>query len=179
MSVTPSTKVAIAFLALAGVPFSLASAKDAPASPPQAFTKLVACKAIADRDARLDCFDKATAALEQAIVSRDVVVTDKAQMKEARRGLFGFALPKLSLFGGDDAAEDASEIEATIKRATKMGRNGPWVIILEDGAKWVQIDGDIFPDPKPGQKIRIRKASLGSYFANVNGQRAVRMKREN
>jgi hypothetical protein len=171
-----SGTVLFAFL-LAAAPALAAS--NPPAALPVTFSKLTACKAIVDRDARLECYDKATAALEQAIVSKEVLVTDKAQIKEARRGLFGFSLPKISLFGNDDAEEQANEIEATIARAKQMGRNGPWTIYLEDGAKWVQLDGDIFPIPKPGQKIKLRKAAMGSYFANVNGQRAVRMKREN
>jgi hypothetical protein len=31
--------------------------------------------------------------------------------------------------------------------------------------------------PKAGSKAEIRKASLGSYFVNIDGQRALRMRR--
>jgi hypothetical protein len=177
---TSETMKSVALLSafLVATPPALA-AKSLPTALPDSYSKLTACKAIVDRDARLDCYDKASAALEQAIVRKEVLVADKAQIKEARRGLFGFSLPKISLFGGDDAEEQANEIEATIARAKQMGRNGPWTIYLEDGAKWVQLDGDIFPFPKPGQKIKLRKSAVGGYFANINGQRAVRMKREN
>jgi hypothetical protein len=177
--VNSTTKSAIAFFALVCTAAPVSAARNSPAPLPEAFNNLKACKAIVDRDARLDCYDKAANALEQAVVSKEVLLTDKAQMKEVRRGLFGFSLPKISLFGGDEAEGEAAEIESIIARAYQLGRNGPWTITLEDGAKWVQLDGDLFPVPKPGQKIRIRKAALGSYFANVNGQRAVRMKREN
>jgi hypothetical protein len=179
ISVRTTMKFAPGLLALALVTGSAKAAKSTPAPLPAAYSKLAACKTIVDRDARLACYDKEAIALEQAIVSKEVLVADKAQVKEARRGLFGFSLPKISLFGSDEAEEQANEIEATIARAIRLGRNGPWTIILEDGAKWVQLDGDIFPDPKPGQKIRIRKGAIGSYFANVNGQRAVRVKRQN
>ncbi len=179
MPVNATMKSAFALFALALASAPLTAGKNSPAPLPETFNNLKACKAIVDRDARLDCYDKAATALEQAVVSKDVLLTDKAQLKEARRGLFGFSLPKISLFGSDDPEGEANEIESIIARATQLGRNGPWTITLEDGAKWVQLDGDLFPVPKPGQKIRIRKAALGSYFANVNGQRAVRMKREN
>jgi hypothetical protein len=37
---------------------------------------------------------------------------------------------------------------------------------------------DIFA-PKPGDKIKIRSASMGSYLASINGRTAFRIKREN
>jgi hypothetical protein len=37
---------------------------------------------------------------------------------------------------------------------------------------------DIFP-PKSGDKIKIRRASMGSYLASINGRSAFRVKREN
>ena len=50
---------------------------------------------------------------------------------------------------------------------------------MEDGAVWQQIDTTRLPrEPKAGQKVKIKVAAMGSYFANVNGQRAIRMKRD-
>jgi hypothetical protein len=179
VSTNSMMRFALALCVGVAITVSAAGAKDVPAALPDTYSKLIACKAITDQAARLDCFDKTSAALEQAIAQKEVLVTDKAQMKEVKRGLFGFSLPKLSLFGGDDEDKEAKEIEAVIARASQLGRKGPWVIYLEGGAKWVQIDGDIFPAPKPGQKIRLQKGAMGSYFGSVNGQRMVRMKREN
>ena len=53
------------------------------------------------------------------------------------------------------------------------------VIIIEDGAKWVQIDTNAVRTPKSGMPIRIRRATMGSYFANIAGRPAIRMRREN
>jgi hypothetical protein len=180
VSFTLKMKFSIMCLAVAIAADPLSAAQSPSAQTPEAFNVLMRCKANTDRDARLNCYDNAFAALEQAIASKDVLVTDKAQMKEARRGLFGFSLPKLNLFGSDDDGDaQANEIEATIVRATQLGRNGLWAIYLEGGAKWVQIDGDIFPGPKPGQTIKLSKGAMGSFFGKVNGQRSVRIKREN
>ena len=33
-------------------------------------------------------------------------------------------------------------------------------------------------DPKPGQKVKIKAASMGSYFASIDGGRTIRMKRD-
>jgi hypothetical protein len=161
---------------------SVANAKSADvvnAAPPQSFSKLTGCKAIVDSAARLACYDKAVTELEQAVASKQVYVADKEEIKKTRKGLFGFNLPKLGLFGGDDNSDESDHIEAIIAKATQLGRNGPWTITLEDGAKWVQTQGDIFPPPAPGQPIKIRKGTMGSYIANVNGQRGVQVERKN
>ena len=43
------------------------------------------------------------------------VVVDKAEIREARRGLFGFKLPKIRLFGGgDDDDDEANSVEARV-----------------------------------------------------------------
>jgi hypothetical protein len=148
-----------------------------------AFQKLVDCRAVTESAARLACFDAQVAALEQAERSKNIVIADKAQVKQARRSLFGFSLPKIALFGDgakDEAEEEEFErIETTIQSARQLG-DGRWFIILEDGARWMQTDSQQMGRPaKPGDKIAIRKAAMGSFFANVNGQRAIRMKREN
>ena len=39
--------------------------------------------------------------------------------------------------------------------------------MVEDGARWKQTDGRALY-PKVGDKIRIRRAALGSFMANIN-----------
>ena len=69
------------------------------------------------------------------------------------------------------------EIEATIT-AARPSRTAGWRFVLDDGSTWLQTDAIGFRrDPKPGMKIRIRRAAMGSYLANVEGQLAVRVKR--
>ena len=96
--------------------------------------------------------------------------------------MFGLSLPDLGgLFGGgDDKAEGSTalgglnEITSTVKFA-KVSTTGRWSIQIEDGAVWMQTEGRSIRMPKPGQPIRIRKAALGSFFANVNDQPAIRV----
>jgi hypothetical protein len=167
------------FLLLPTIP-ALAADKEDALAPPQSFSKLTGCKAIADSVARLACYDKAVVELEQAVASKQVYLADKEEIKRTRKGLFGFSLPKLGLFGGDDSSDESNQIEAVIAKSYQAsGRNGPWTMILEDGAKWVQTDGDLFPYPKAGQPIKIRKATMGAFVANVNGQRGVHVERKN
>ena len=148
-------------------------AKDDPeAGPPPVFQAVLDCKAVADPAARLACYDKAVAAMDAARSSKDLVVADRATMRDAKRGLFGLSLPKIKLFGGGDS-EEVIQIESTLQAVTR-GRDGYYVFTLEDGARWKQTEGrDTFP--KAGQPIRIRKGVMGGFLANVNERTAIRV----
>lgn len=152
--------------------------KDEAAKTPPMVQKLYDCRSIADAGQRLACYDGAVSALEIAEAKREITIADKETVKKTRRGLFGFSLPRIGLFAGDDGENEIKEIEAVVK-SVSIDRSGRYRIAMEDGAVWQQIDGTRLPrDPKPGQKVKIKVAALGSYFANVDGQRAIRMKRD-
>lgn len=131
-----------------------------------------ACRSEGDAAARLACFDKAAATLEAAITAREVRIVDKKDVRTARRSLFGFALPRINLFGGDDEEKepDFVEINSTVAYARPAANNRA-VIGLADESKavWQTTDPMPFP-PKAGAKIRIRKGALGNYFLNVDGK---------
>jgi hypothetical protein len=147
-------------------------------SRPPIFEALVNCRTISDSTDRLACYDAKVAAMDEAEKKDELVLADKESMQEARRGLFGFSLPKLKLFG-NDSDETETEIVAKIGSAYQ-NNTGKWTIILEDGARWVQIDDKILNrEPGAGMEIKIREAAMGSYFGNIAGQRALRMKRVN
>ena len=62
-------------------------------------------------------------------------------------------------------------------RAYQQG-DGKWSLELEDGAVWVQTESaTLGRRPKDGSTVEIRKAAMGSYFINIDGQRAIRAKR--
>lgn len=167
---------------------SLAAAGAAPAAErpatkrPEVLEKLVSCRTIADTTARLACYDAQVARLDEAESRKELVVVDRAEVRKARKGLFGLTLPDLGgLFGGggdDDKEEAVTEIQSTVKSASMNGV-GKWVVYIEDGARWVQTDTTRVRIPKPGMPIRIRKAAMGSFFANVGDRPAFRVQREN
>jgi hypothetical protein len=147
---------------------------------PELFDALVRCRAVAEAAARLQCFDSAAAALEQAAERREVVVVDRAQVRESRRRLFGLALPRLPIFGdGDDdeQAEEVNRVEGVVASASQDG-NGRWIVRLQDGALWVQTDNrPLALRPRPGQPVVIERGALGSFMMRVNGQPGVRARR--
>jgi hypothetical protein len=154
-----------------------AAAQDMPkTSTPKLFEDVVQCRSIQDSAARLACYDRGVAALETAQKSNELYVADKAAMKEARRGLFGFSLPKMKIFG-DESLGDLDELETTVAGVTS-GQRG-LVFTLPDGARWAQTDKRYMDKPKVGAKIKIQKALLGSYLASINGKPGFRVERIN
>ena len=136
------------------------------------------CRAIADPTARLDCFDKTAAALDQAQTSGDVIVVDRKQVRAVKREAFGFNLNTLAILdrGPKDAADDTITAIAKSAMTTSAGK---WIVTLEDGAVWRQVDDDpLSREPHAGSKIKIRKASLGSFLMNVDGQPSIRVHRD-
>jgi hypothetical protein len=155
-----------------------ASAQDRTADNPLV-SNLVGCRGQADDQARLRCYDAAAAALAEATSAGAVVVIDREEVRRTRRALFGFNLPRLPFFGGDNSQqeEEPSEIEGRIESARSAGY-GKWVIELEDGALWQTTEADTrLGAPRIGQPVRIRKAALGSYMISVDRQRSVRAMR--
>ena len=143
---------------------------------PQAVQSLLACQSIADAGQRLSCFDKAAQGLAQAMSKKEVVVIDKARANEAKRSLFGFSVPNFgALFGsGDDAV---NQIESTVTGAFENGYEG-WTIKLADGSTWQQTDGaTVALPPRKGDKVTVRRGTMGSYFLKIGSQPGIRAKR--
>jgi hypothetical protein len=159
------------------VPASSKTQPLASAPPPKIFQDVVQCRSIADAAQRLACFDRSVGALAAAQASRDLYVADKDAMREARRGLFGFNLPKLRIFGDDDMEKDVDQIESTITAAVP-GQKG-YIFTLKDGARWMQTDSAYMDRPKAGAKIKIKRAMFGSYFGSINGNVGFRIERLN
>lgn len=170
--------IGLALTGLAAASPSLAKTQPlASAPPPKIFNDVVQCRAIADAAQRLACFDQSVGALATAQQNRDLYVADKDAMREARRGLFGFSVPKLRIFGDDDMEKDVDQIETTVA-GVSAGQRG-FIFTLKDGARWAQTDGAYMDRPKAGSTIKIKRGALGSYFGSVNGKVGFRIERLN
>jgi len=149
-----------------------------PDTRPQTLDRLLSCRLLASDAARLSCYDAAVSAFEVAQQQGEVVVVDRAQVSEARRQLFGFALPRVTLFEQDGRTAPVDAIETTLVRATQTGE-GRWVFTLEDESVWRQIDSErVNFRNRPGAAVRVRTAALGSYLMTIEGSRAVRVRRQ-
>jgi hypothetical protein len=139
--------------------------------------RLVDCRKLAEDAARLACFDAAVGAVDQAEAKGDIVVVGREQARAARKQAFGFNIPTLSIFERGERAEDLDRVSEQIAQGYRQG-DGKWTIELVDGGVWTQTDSEpLNKAPRPGSKAEIRRATMGSYFVNIDGQRALRMRR--
>jgi len=155
-----------------------AGEKSQPPMPPQVWQDLVKCREIADPATRLSCYDTQAGKAQQAADSGDLVLADRKTMHETRKGLFGFKLPTLGLFGGGKGDPDEMDaIDDTIGSAQRFGY-GSWRLTLADGSVWEQVDDTrLLFDPRSGNKVHIYKGAMGTFRANIDGQRAIKVRR--
>jgi len=152
-------------------------AADPPAKRAGVYQKVLDCRTITDPTARLACYDQAAAQFEQAETSGQVVVVDRAQMREVRRQVFGFSVPSISLFTRGEREEEVNTLASTVT-AARQDPYGKWVITIEGGAVWKQTEtAELVRRPKPGSKVEIRRGALGAFFMNVDGQKAIKVER--
>ena len=142
---------------------------------PAQMQRLMACRAIAAADQRLACFDREAAAVDQAIANKDLFMVDKQKARAAGRSLFGFSIPN---FGGLFGTEgEISQIDGTI-RSTGRNLDGGWVITLNDGSIWSQTDDTpVALEPRKGDKVVVKRGTLGSYYVKLGSQPGFKARR--
>lgn len=165
----------------AGLIATVMLAAQSGAAPAQAapLAQLERCRAIADDGQRLACFDAAAGTLLSASRSGEVTVVDRSQLRQARRSLFGFSLPRLPFLQGDRSAEDDNgTLETTVRSVRSLGYGRVQVVIADGNAVWETTESySTFDAPTSGQKVTIRRGPLGSYMLRFEGQRAVKGRR--
>lgn len=168
-----------AALAVAGLLATAIPVLAQPAGQAAPLRGLEACRSIETDAARLACYDRVAAKLTAAERSGEVVVVDREQVRAARRQAFGFNLPSLDLFGRrGDAVEAVDRAALVVARAYQDG-DGKWVLRTEEGQVWRQTDTErLGRSPRAGSKAEVRRATMGSYLMNLDGQRAIRVRRE-
>jgi hypothetical protein len=170
----------LGLLLIGSIMAALATAAQArsttPTGTPATVQSLLACQSVADSGQRLSCYDKAAQGLADAMTKKELVVVDKARANEAKRSLFGFSIPNFgALFGGGD--DQVNQIESTITGAFENGYDG-WMIKLADGSSWQQTDSaPIALPPRKGDKVVVKRGSLGSYFVKLGSQPGFKAKR--
>jgi len=137
--------------------------------------QLKSCRALTDPTERLACYDREVGEVIVATEEGTLQVVDQADVEETKRSLFGFTMPKIKLFGGDDA--ELKVLETTITSARRQGRES-WIFTTEEGSTWRIAETKLgWRPPRKGQTVVFKKASMGSYFIRVEGQIGVKGKR--
>jgi hypothetical protein len=168
----------LSLLAATGWPVAAQAQTEPAAARPAAMESLIACRGVTDSTQRLACYDRAIGAFDQAEKAGDLVVVDKGQVREAKRRAFGFDFDAFNIFNRGEATVEVDNIDLTVERAYR-DREGKLVIVMAEGQTWRQVDSErLGREPRKGSKAAVRKAALGSYFMNLDGQRAIRARRE-
>lgn len=146
---------------------------------PRHLGALDSCRAITADAARLACFDREAATLLTASRTGELSIVDRADMRTARRSLFGFALPKLPFFAGDKSADEVPDtLDSTIVSANGIANGRYRIRIAAGDAIWETTESPLnLSTPRPGEKIVISKGALGSYFLRIDGQVGVKGRR--
>jgi hypothetical protein len=160
--------------ALVGLAATASARAPLPGDTPAIVQGLLACRSIGDAAQRLACYDRQSGAVAQAIDKRDLVLIDKARATQAKRSLFGFSVPDFAgLLGGGDV----TQIEGTVE-GVSQNADGGLVIRLADGSVWSQTDDTpVALEPRRGDKIVVKRGTLGSYFVKVGSQPGFKAKR--
>ena len=173
--------IAITIIAVTAVSFppGQSYAKNSTPERSALLTALSRCRTVTPDAERLTCLDRTAGALDEAELQGDVAVIERIQIREARRQLFGFAMPTLpSIFGRDDPEERINSVETTLLSAGQ-GLDGKWLFRLADGSEWRQIDSmPVRFQNRTGMDVRVRSAALGSYQLTAGRSRAVRVRRQ-
>lgn len=170
-------KIWLSLVAVLALPLAAQAAEPPKAATPAVLKSLFDCRAIAADAQRLACYDAAVGQVNAAEKSGEVIIVDRQQARAARRQAFGLDLSALSIL---DRSEEKTEVDRVIGEvaSARQGSDGRWTVVLTDGAVWKQADdATLGKGPRKGSKVEIRKAAMGSYFMNIDGQRAVRARR--
>ena len=161
---------------VAAVALAAPAKQDLKAAPEVA--AISACRAVADAAARLACFDQAVGALDTALANQQLTVLTRNDVRQTKRSLFGFSIPKLPFFGGkDDGEPDIKQVTAKVAGLRSLGY-GKWQVRLEDGAVWQTIEPFASDyEPRSGSNVTIKQGMLGNYFLAFSGVPSVRGRR--
>jgi hypothetical protein len=144
---------------------------------PALYSAVLDCLAVPDRDARLACFEEAATKLKAATEKQDIVVVDRDQIKKTKRTLFGLPLPRIDILGGGSDQDEVKQVDGIVSSAHRDG-DGRWVVSLQDGAVWQQIDDRVVARaPRSGFTVRIERATMGTFMMRVQNQPGIRVKR--
>jgi hypothetical protein len=173
-----SAKSSLLILALVAAGPAIAKDKDKAASSPLV-TAIDRCRQVTDAMQRLACYDSAANALVTAANTGAVAVVDQNEIRKARHSLFGFTLPKIPFFSGDQTADEVQrQLDSTITSVKALNNGYYRIVIADNNAVWETSESSIsFDAPRSGQKITILRGPLGSYFLRINGQVGVRGRR--
>lgn len=158
----------------AGVLLLLASPAGLPQVAPPGDGNPAACRAIAEDQARLRCYDQA---VDAGTAPQGGGVAPPPEGPVDGESLFGKPAGESAALARQQLGlEDRASLETTVTR-TSRNAAGKLIIALANGQVWAQVDTATLA-LEPGAPVAIRKAALGSYLLQKqSGGRSLRVRR--
>jgi len=138
------------------------------------------CRALNDDAERLRCYDTLfprTSAPSAQSAPRDQPPQPPAQTSGQgsldSNGMFG-------LTGAQERAAAGTKIVERISASVtelRHERDGRFVVYLDNGQVWRQIETDTWSAPRQGERITIRRAAFGSYLLETDENLATHVRR--
>ena len=170
----PMLSIGAIFAVAVSSPLSAQSAVDTDQSAAisEQVDALRACRSETEDALRLACYDTATRDVLATIDDGKAQLVMTEEVEKTRRGLFGFSMPKLGLFSGKDG-QDMELLESTITRVRQSRRT--YEITIDEGSVWRIANAPMrLRQPKAGDPVAFKKASMGSFFVRIDGQMGVK-----
>lgn len=165
-------RVAVVLLAAGAISApALGAPKSRPDSP--LITDVRKCQRIVEDAARLACFDRSVAVLATAQARGDISFVDRQGMREVRRSLFGFSVPKLPFFSSPKGEQEPKVLVTTLASFRELGHDFYRFTVQDPESTWETLDAAFIGSPKAGDKVTIKKGSLGNYWVQFGREREV------
>ncbi len=132
------------------------------------------CVAIQTDTERLTCLDREAAALLTAASRKEITVVSRDEMRRSRGALFGFALPKIKLFGGEDTDAAPDEIQVTLENVRPLNA-GLFRFTTTDNGAWETTEAS--SPLNNGDKARIKRGAMNGYILAPKNGRVRRVRR--
>jgi len=183
--------LAFTFAALAGALPAFAAPPPPGIAPQDVLEAVSRCTGVADKDARLACYDALAPRVKDALAAPPPTL-NRTPTAEEQSSWFGFDLSGLfgsspsqqttpQQFGSDklpstqaQVAAQEAEVESITAAVTEVSYNplGKFIVFLDNGQIWRQIEGDAdhadFRRPAKDNKVTISRGFIGSYNLTIN-----------
>lgn len=132
------------------------------------------CTEMADDSARHACFDRVIPQLLNDAETGSLTVIGADELNQTRRRLFGFSLPNVPIFNGENG-QPLDLLQSTITSVRYIGHDEWHFRIAEGDALWrVKNSSPRMRAPQVGDSVEFKSATLGTYFIRINGRKGVK-----
>ena len=130
------------------------------------------CAAIPTDGERLACYDAQVGAVFAAVDDGELTIVTQAEVDETKRSLFGLRGADSGVLG---RGKETTALSSTVTSVNYFRRDAFRFVIEEGGAVWQVTNAPMkIGRIKPGDRVEIEKAALGSYWVRFNGRNGVK-----